>query len=254
MKRKNKFKTDKKIFKLPAGKYFIINFRIFCRFILFFLASLLLFFIFKSDFFKIKFIQCSKDGNLCANNELDFFNILYDQNIFLINKKELTREFKFKNITVKEINIKTGLPNKVVIYLKNRKPLVLLKTDKNEFLVDETGFIFEEVRQKNHVLPVIILKNQTASLGMEGDEKIIKLIQLSKNLQELFIPFNDLVFEDKDYIVCRAANFLAIFSQDKDFFTQAVSLQMILQSSKIKQGEDIKIDLRFDKPVVSFND
>ena len=179
-----------------------------------------------------------------------------------LNWKEMVKKSKFKNIALKEIQIKRQLPNKLIIYLKSRKPAVLLKTGINEFLVDETGFVFEEVKQKNYDLPIIIFKDQVAVLGTEGDEKIIKLIQLSHTLQELFIPFNDLVFEDKNYIIANAANFLAIFSLEKDGFNQAVSLQMILQSSKIRNTEDVKfkesripkIDLRFDKPIISFND
>ncbi len=261
---KKKFKNNLVYLRSFTRRYLTAKARIIWQliFVLFFFG--ILFLIFKSDFFKIKFIQCFTEGNLCSNTELDLFKHLYGENIFFINKNELVKEAKIKNIGLKEIKLKSYLPNKLMIYLQNRRAVVLLKTEKSEFLVDETGVVFKEVSQKNYSLPLIILKNQTLSLGGEVNERVLKAIQLTKNLQELFVPFDNLTLEDKNYFTVKGGNFLAIFSPEKDLFNQAISLQMILQSSKIKIKEEQetffkenkirRIDLRFDKPIISFND
>ncbi len=253
MKKRREIK--KRLFKPPPGKYFILHFSVLIKIFLALLFVLVLIFFWQSGLFEISVIDCKNEGFSCSDKEKELFNFVLGRNIFFIKKEEILNEIRFKDISLKKITLKKKFPNCLIVRLEKREPLVVLSSGKDYFLLDEEGFVFSLDKRENSVLPVVeVDKNQGISLGTQVQGQTAKSLELVKALESFFLPFEKVVVE-KDNFVVHFSGFRAVFSSSEDFFIQAGSLQLLLQSSKINEHTGkLKIDLRFDKPVITTDD
>lgn len=254
-KRKSKIKKKPaKIFKPPSKKYFIFTLTTIIQILFIFLFISLIFSLFTSSFFKVKFIDCYIETLICTEDEEDLFAGSLGKNIFLLKTKEMEDLAKLSELSIKNVNIAKKLPNRLSVKLDKRKPFAILLTTKGIFLVDDQGLAFQEPRDEKQRLPTVeLLDNESAALGESVGHQTQKALDLVKILDDIFVPFDKIVIGKDKTLTLQYSGYEAIFSQEKDFFKQAVSLQLILQSSKINK-KLTKIDLRFDKPVVIYND
>lgn len=252
--RRRKNRRVLRIFQPPPKKYFVLNFINLLEVFLIFSLIGLFVLVLKSDFFKLAFVDCEKEGFLCSDEEKSLFDDVLGKNIFLVNEDKLIDKAKFKNITLKKVEIEKKLPNRLVVRLEERKPLANLSNGEANFLVDETGFVFSLQKEQNSGLPIIKIEGQQGvSLGTESGKKVARALELIKVLNNFFIPYDELLIGKNESLTLYAPNFIATFSAIKDFDFQVGSLQLLLRSSKINQQKKItKIDLRFDKPVLIF--
>lgn len=258
-----KSKENLKTFQASSRRYFILDFFIILKFCLILVILGILIAVLRADFFKVTFIDCQKGEFACSEQDIAFFNELLGKNIFLVSENELTKNIELKDLSLEKVWIGKKLPNRLLIKLQPRKPVAILVTQKGNFLVDETGFVFSSTIPQNQNLPTILVQTpQSVTLGITVEENIKKSLELTKMLQSFFLPFEKLAVE-KDDLIVYSSDFVATFSNSKDFSTQISSLQLIFQSSKIKRQNDsplrqdkkiTKIDLRFDKPLVIFDE
>lgn len=238
LKRKFNFLTAKKLF-------YIILFLAIFGFIIF---------IFASGFFEVKFVICQKDEFFCSDEEQELFSTAVGKSIFFVDSKKLADSAKLKNIEISTVQISKKIPNKIYVSLKSRKAFVLLTVGSNSYLADKDYFVFAKSDGNAYNLPIIDLQaNGLPVVGTYVDEKTKKAIQLAGVLKTFFIPFSKITIDKKDSLTMYGGGFQAIFSDKKDFDAQAISLQLILRSSKIKENNQSKlkkIDLRFDKPIL----
>jgi len=248
-KRKTK-KFAPKIFKPPKNKYFLIS----AKTILFLLsiAGLISFFfwLFKGDLFKVKSIDCNKNGFGCLKNESSLLETLYGQNIFLLKTRKFSQDFIKKNPMTYQIKVKKILPSSLKITLYSREPIAIVQTEKEVLLIDSSGFIFGKKENLKEKLPTIILSHGIAIGETITAEKEKKAILLIKKLQESFINFEQINLSGGDFLeVISPEKMIATFSAQKALSPQVDSLQYILHHSRIGK-KVIKVDLRFDKPIL----
>lgn len=244
------------------------------------LVFILLFFVagWKFRLLNIKQIEVNNNGASCINQELIKDELeLIGENIFLVNEKNVLIKVTSEYPCVKNLNIEKKIPQKVVVNLEGRKALTrivtytpTLEVDISEiisstsaladwstpsspsgklFIIDGEGVVFGE--SEDYALPMLFIQEENLNLGERLDKAIFANISIIfEKLGKLNLGISEAKLTD-NYLLVKTHPQL-IFSLRKDILTQLASLQLILQKAKI-DGREMKIvDLRFDKPVVTY--
>lgn len=218
-----------------------------------FLAVLIVGFIvwwlFFSDFFKIKEIDIDGDINESIKTEIDKF---YGQNILLFTVGAKDRELAEKQTSVEKLNIIKGIPDMLKVEILVRSPEIRWKSQDKVYYIDNEGIIFnlEEGTQEFDKLPLV---KDTRDLDVSLGSKIV-----TTDFVEFILNINNLLREniDKDVEEIRINDTtLHLEVQFKDsykvYFDTLGSLNKqidLLKKTIEKHDGDIKeyVDLRVD--------
>lgn len=218
------------------------------------LISLVVYFL-TGDFFKITYLNCTKENHPCTDKEKSFFLDLIGENIFLLDSNKIVKALKKTFPKIDKLKIKKQLPNKVLIELTERKSLAGIAFDKkNCYLVDQYGYVLEKTKTCPKTKPKIVLKNIKTNFKLNEEIKEPGLkagLLVVKLMKDNFLLLNGLVVDsDQRLTLDLSENVTATLSVQKDISLQVDSLQFILRQSKIEGDLPSYIDLRFDKPVI----
>ena len=123
-----------------------------------FLCSLFIYaynFLVSRPYFQIKEISVRGLRELTEKDVLATAGIKPAQNLLAINTDAVIRRVS-ANQWVESISVGRELPNKLVLEVKERTPLVLVKQDNDFCLMDAEGFVFKKLGKSDEVdLPII---------------------------------------------------------------------------------------------------
>lgn len=233
--------------------------------LIFFLVSL--FFILNNNhLFLIRKVDCFLDKFPCPLIFEPILIDLHNKNIFALKTQAVIASFYALENSLGEIKLKKQLPGKITILLTRRLPITqVVMTDNlafeaslsgeltsKIFLLDQAGAVFKQSEAINNQLPTISLaSNLNFGLGQSALSQ--SMAQLVLTLNSYFIKFTSLAYlEPNIYIIKTGSGPYAVFSSEKDFSVSVGSLQYILSGFKIGESLPTKIDLRFDKPILSY--
>lgn len=234
------------------------------------ILTLILFF--KSNFFKVQFVNVTLNNTGCTDEKrVSDKSSLYGQNIFFIDQKKISENIKRSFVCVKNINFSKSLPNKIKLDIIGRTPTAILFSIKDweasasslieavatpsatqageAYLVDEEGVVFAKDINAGS-FPEVTIFGLDLSMGMDFPDSLKKTLKILEELRHQGIDnkktyiFNNLLITTSYPKV--------VFNLDSDIDTQIASLQLIVQKAKIDNSELEFIDLRFDKPVVKY--
>ncbi|MGB9911165.1 MAG: cell division protein FtsQ/DivIB [Microgenomates group bacterium] len=221
---------------------------------------------------KIKNFECREEENLCQEElKKELGSFLLGKNFLFFSSSKLRTEILNRYPLIKEIEVKKKFPWQLEIKIKKRQPMTglafslnfnsestpsaFLKWEIEEgiFLIDNEGVILEKKEKTD--LPLILLKEKlNLSPGEKiKEEKIVKGVKILEKMRlRLLEPKISYFSSQFSFTVWLKEGVFVLFSLEKDIDYQLDSLQFILSQSKIKMGKIKKIDLRFDKPVISY--
>lgn len=235
-------------------KYFILRKKliIFILFFVFLLAAI--FYTLKGNFFRIKEIHCQINQTECPNSINNQFSSFLNKNILLENFSKKIKVLKNENPSWQSLKVAKKLPDKLLVEIQTLQPLVVLKEiEGNEFyLVDNFGK-FVGQKDLNPGLPLVITTNISppsigAPLSVTHLGQALELINLFKIYRLIFSNL-----EIKNHLlIAQFKDFQAVFSPEEDLQKQVASLQLIINEGKIDDKSLKKIDLRFEKPIISY--
>lgn len=227
----------------------------------------------KLEFFSIKKITCQVDNYPCS---LAFEPILinfYRQNIFKLKASKVTQTLLAFDPNLTNILVSKKLPSQLSISASRRQPIAQLVPYINleftaldssasatisghltnqAFQLDKSGEFFPASQHQPNLYPTVALPesfnfDQNPSLAT----KIIS--QLITSLLEHYVSFNLLAWMNQSVAVVKTNQGpYAIIDLAGPLNSQVASLQYILSGFKIGEGLPEKIDLRFEKPVLTF--
>lgn len=245
------------VFKPAKSKYWVIGFNSFKKILLISLSLGLfagLAFLVTSDFFNIRTVNCFKNKFPCSQDELTQLDFFKGQNIFFIQPASQLKIFLDSNPQIKNITVKKSLPNKIEVDLTTREPTfaVSLKGD-SWFLTDEQGVIIDEVDSPLNLPKIFFSQGYELTKGIKLDSDFSqKAFLLAKTLRLFFVSFDWIRAEFPDQLILQTDGTTAVISAHKNIKFQVTSLQLILSRSRIEGRNPVKIDFRFEKPVISF--
>lgn len=225
-------------------------------FLFFLLLCLILFFVlfFFNQFFLVKKIEIISEKKFLLANQ----NELLNKNLIFINKNKIAKKIIKENSLLKDVVVSKTWPNSIKLYVFFYDPVAALTVNNGFFYLSVDGRIISKTKNNQLSSPIINyyqrLNNNFFQIGDWIDYSDIrqtlfyidKLGQINLRILTIDIKGQDmLVFnlEDDKKIV---------FSSNKEKETQIYQLELIIRQFKIEGKEFKKIDLRFEKPVITF--
>lgn len=156
----------------------------------------------KSDFFNINKINIK--GNIITTKEkiLHTSSIVQGENIFRISTRD-AEENILELPYIKSVDVKRKLPKAIEIEVIERKERLLIKNISMFHVIDEEGFVLNQVDSNNKDLPVV--------LGLKTDKIVVgDNLFTELNLQE----FTDLIIEAEKLDLLKDINRINIAKDD----------------------------------------
>jgi len=223
--------------------------------------------------FSLKKITCQLDQYPCPLNYEPALVNFYQRNIFTLKKQQVVSTLMAFDVDLAEVQVVKKLPNQLLITLKKRRPIAQLAPFLNlEFIgldstasatisgeitnqffqLDQSGEIFISGRQPTSLFPLVAVP-ETFNLTLKSSPATQQISQVILSLQEHYVSFNLLAWLNQSLAVVKTSlGSYAIINPSQSIKPQIASLQFILSGIKIGESLPKKIDLRFDKPVLTF--
>lgn len=162
-------------------------------------------------------------------------------------KNELLRDYPL----IAEMNITKKYPGTLIISATLRAPKALVGVGNTLYAIDKEGVVLEEYPEKTK-MPKILIDAPPAPLGKRVTDTRT-LAALSFLLEtEGSIAITQITSEEGDTLQATDGVMNILFPQKSDMQSIARTLQTMLVGFRIKGKLPSTIDLRFDKPVVTF--
>lgn len=216
--------------------------------------------------FNLKNISCHLDNHRCSLEFEPLLVGLVNQNIFKLKKQTVSAQLLQIDHNLSDIQLRKTLPNSLSIDMKKRLAIAKVLTaedldftglnstqsatisgtiNDNFFYLDKSGDIYERQTFTDEHLPHILLK----SIPSTGQF----FSNLISTLNEHYVNFESIAQVSKNIIIIKTSfGPYSIFDQNKSLELQAATLQFVLSNIKIGKSVPVKIDLRFDKPVLTY--
>jgi len=217
--------------------------------------------LFLSPVFQIKEIQVSGNEKISTEDIRKSIENAVEKKILVFQTKSIfltttnqIQEIIFRNFSqIAKVDFKKQLPQTLVIKIEERKPVAIVSSEKNDFLIDREGIIFEEIPQGN--LQLIKIKGSNLEKEIKLGEKVVEKKLLSQILEvksqienELEIPINEVLIISEDKL-----NFKTLegwefyFNPQKDSNWQLRKLKAVLETEiPLERRKDLEyIELRF---------
>lgn len=205
------------------------------------LISLLVFLYFAQS--RIEILECQINQTPCPQEIEEEFKVFLDKNFFLYDPSPDLKTIKasyphWQKLVVRKLPFK-----KIVIAITTRQPAACLLMKDRHFFVDQEAVILHEVKTNPGLPEIEVQKFQ--------EEEIRKGLQAIALLEQYSLAFERLKIEDSQLILFLPA--AKVFLPSNDLSFKIASLQMILSQGKIEGKLPKTIDLRFIKPVISYD-
>jgi hypothetical protein len=162
-------------------------------------------------------------------------------------------ETRFSYIKVKKVQI--VLPSTIVISVEKEKPLAYLQTDYGYLVLSKNGTILKKVRSKETPFPFLIFyqkpHHSEYQMGQKiGFSVIMRTLGFISLLADEGYRVETVAIDSVDMIACKTKGFEVAFSQTRPIELQQHEVRQIVRQIKAGALQIVRLDLRFDKPVV----
>lgn len=198
------------------------------------------------DYFQIKYITTPH-----------FFSpLLYEQggkNLLRFDAEALATKIGEGNPKIKNVTVQKKIPSTLVVQFETRKPF-LLATDRYQharFLVDDTGVVFATAKDSMR-FPLVITGRISLKEGVvlvdPTEKTALKIVEI---VEETNLELDRLMIKENQ-ILLEIDSIEVILGTDNVNLIKVKALQFLVKRFTIEGKKPNKIDLRFEKPIVTF--
>jgi cell division septal protein FtsQ len=214
------------------------------------------FILFKLDIFYISDIQVI--GAKTFVSSTDIFELAktrsYGKNIFTYSTEDLQNSLRKDFQGAKEIYVHKQFPDKVSIFVIERVPVAVMTTKKSNenFVVDEDGYVLGIVDPQKTNLPRILYNGDISVGYFLNKESLAVYFDVLKSSDAERLKASSMSLHS-DYISMYVDDTVEVLiGKDKDIPKAIKVISSILTQLKTEGKNVKKIDLRFEKVIVSY--
>jgi len=217
------------------------------------------FFVKNSSYFQVHRITCSVPSRA---KSLQKFLYLKDESIFDVNLGGLQKQLEWSFPEVGAIRVFKRFPDEILIVFKERPPYAAVLLGSNYFLIDRQGFTVSKDPSSQGMFPLIRglpspLKNaalgqRIASEQLQMALKILDLFSQNKALRPFVIGKIDI--GNLSRISFYLGDQLEVVIDKENIQDKINTLGVILEKAKLDWERIRYIDLRFQEPVIKYDE
>ncbi len=206
------------------------------------------------DSFLIKEIEIE---GLTEKRLIKGLELINNKNIFFIKEDEIAEKILNENPEFNKISLIKIYPRKVKLIIKVDKPLAALQVNGGFLILSSQGRIIAKSKKNDEHLPVINYYQKLDYYAETvGDwikfKDITAALDLLKYSFDFGLAIDIIDINGLDMIGFKLGTREILFTTEKSVEVQKYELEKIMHQFKIEGKEFLKLDLRFDKPVVVF--
>mgnify|MGYP001578830843 CR=1 FL=1 len=208
----------------------------------------------RGNFWTVEEIRCSLDGKTCPV-ELweDLLNASLGKDFLFFPKSDVIRQINLNYPEVDNLEMIRVLPRQLFFKLTASQTLAAIKGEKY-FLVNARGLVLK-ISDHSGDLPVILMDSvRNIGVGEKFEQKeMIPTVLILSDLgtRGLHPTMAKIISPQRINIWLNNGTLIAI-SLQKEADSQLDSLQVILSRIKMEGKGLREVDLRFDKPVITY--
>lgn len=173
------------------------------------------------------------------------------KNLLLLSTEKLARGLREAYPLLWAITVTKRYPHTLVISATVRKPLAQITTPLGTFIVDVEGVVLGE-KTSTGQFPRLNFSVPVVAVGTRiPDPAVASSLQLVANTGS-FIDIAEISTNDSSSILAKTVTTDIIIPQGGDIGAIVTTLQTLFSGFRIKGTLPTRVDLRFDKPVVTF--
>jgi len=199
---------------------------------------------------KVKNIQIENEHTCLSGDQVQEKSQIIGKSIFLLSENKLQEDLAQMNCA-SSIKVQKKFPSTIIVTQETKKALADIADQ--PFSITEDGYIIKTT--KGSTLPKVYLPQEIAiaeNTKIE-DSKVIFALSLVKNLLKSdFTPTQVRFVDNADIIIYSQVEASAAFTVNRDASQQVDSLQSVLSKARIDASKISQIDVRFDKPVLTY--
>lgn len=224
-------------------------------------------FLAREPLFKVKSLDCRLNAYPCPLSLEPVLLSFIGKNIFLLDGAAVSRQIMSFDPTLTDIRVTKSLPSRLNLDLTRRLPVaeidlaggisfsasVSAEPTGRKLYLDKSGFIYTPVTFLPQSLPLVWWPESLPLV--EGESALSReLARLVNTLNVYYVGFTKITRlpDESLYVVETASGPKALIGIENDFAPRVGSLQFILSNIKIGDKVPDKIDLRFDKPILTY--
>ncbi len=162
-------------------------------------------------------------------------------------KDELLRDYPL----IADMRITKKYPGTLVVMATLRSPMALVGLGSNLYAIDKEGVVLEEYSKKANIPQILIDVPPVLSGKRVTDTRIVAALSFLLET-EGSIPITRITPGEGDTLLATDGVMNILFPQKSDMQAIVRTLQTMLVGFRIKGRLPTTLDLRFDKPVVTF--
>jgi cell division septal protein FtsQ len=205
-------------------------------------------------FFRVNKIELISDRKFTLANESE----LVDKIIFLINEEDIAKQIVQENFLLEKAVVEKVLPSTLKVNVYFYQPIASLIVNKGYFDLSPDGRILIKKKEGKPILPIINYYQKLNSGSFQtGDwidyNDIKQTLYFIEKLKQINLTPLTIDIKGQDMLVFNLNDSKQfVFSIEKAKEIQDYQLELIIKQFKIEGKEFKKIDLRFEKPVITF--
>ena len=192
----------------------------------------------QSDFFYVDEIQVEGNNEILKKDIISKLDEFKNKPIVYVNTNLLVSNIS-SDARVKEVIIKKSYPNKLKVYIEERKPLAYVMNNDKLFAVDENLNIFTSYDElDNKGLPIVYYNNK-------DEENDISMIVKSLSKSRLY-PLSSEIYKQDDKYVIVLSDGVKVYVK-KDVSIKKLNQGYIVYNKEKEQNNSMEyIDVRFE--------
>jgi len=213
-------------------------------------------FIQKSNFFKVKEVGVLGTGSFVSKKDLENMmnSSVVKKNILNVDTDELKTSILTNFQGAKNVDIKKIFPDKIVVRVYERTPIALLQNNKADeiYIVDEDGYVLGTVANSTGNLPKIFYEGDI-KIGYFVDKKFAPVyFELISSIDSEKLQVSSISMDEKNITLYTNDSVEVVLEKAKNIRSNINILSSLLRQLKTEGKNAKKIDLRYDKVIVSY--
>jgi len=150
-----------------------------------------------------------------------------------------------------DVRFEKKFPGTLRIIPVKRNPIAILESQDRTVLLGDNGVVLSDGDNGN-TLPRLFVPVAPFRVGQQlADQRVLQSLSLITGLSGDLV-FTRITYEEGKYLRAKTDKLDIIIVQDKPMSETLTTLQMLLSGFRIKGTLPAVVDLRFDKPIVTF--
>jgi hypothetical protein len=173
------------------------------------------------------------------------------KNLLFFPAESIRAQVLSDNQWLKDVRFEKKFPSVLRIVPILRDPMVILQSSERIVLLDRDGIVLAEGDQ-GLSLPLIVMPGLHVRIGQKLTDERVQYILAFIDALKSDVTFHRIMYEENAYFRAIAEKVNIIIAQDRPVSKTVSTLQMLFAGFRIKGTLPSVVDLRFDKPVVTF--